>query len=100
MSKESMSQRIYTHRTTKGIITVNAGWDRPLHYSFLVVQIESRATPLYTNLSDPEGCDVHPDKCRQILERLEIPIPEGFIEQLNEDRIMKPGNLYSDFGEI
>ncbi len=95
-----MSQRTFTHKHKKGQLKITAGWDRPLGYSFLVVEIKGREKPLYTNLSDPEGPDVPPQKCQQILQQLEIPIPKGFIEQLGEDRIMKPGNLYSDFGEI
>jgi hypothetical protein len=87
-----MSQRRYTvNHPLRGDLEVTAGWDRPLQYSFLVVRHDDDL--LYSNLMDPDGCDVPPAKAREILERLGVPIPVGFIDALERDRAARRGNL-------
>jgi hypothetical protein len=96
-----MSQRHYvvTHEKL-GRIEVIGGWDRPLRYSFLVVLGDGgddEEGVIYSNLIEPDGPDVPPQKARSILESLGIPIPTGFLEALERDRAEKPGNLEAQY---
>lgn len=94
-----MSQHTYTYdHPTHGKLEITGGWDRPLGYSFLVVlrleAINDEDEILYSNLDDEYGPDVLPARAAQILERLECPIPEGFIVDLELDRLTKKGSYY------
>jgi hypothetical protein len=87
-----MSRRSYRFTSEEHAnVHVVAGWDRPLHYSFLVVTADDET--LYSNLNDPEGVDVPPSKAQRLLEDLGLPIPKGFIRALERDRREHPGNL-------
>jgi hypothetical protein len=91
-----MSQRRYTvSDPVRGELEVTAGWNRPLQCSFLVILGDNNL--LYSNLEDPEGCDVPPKKACRVLERLGVPIPEGFIDALERDRALKRGNLVATY---
>jgi hypothetical protein len=91
-----MSQHTYAYdHPTHGKLEITAGWDRPLGYSFLVVVrlevVEDEDEILYSNLDDEDGPDVPPPRAAEILERLECPIPEGFIADLELDRFARAG---------
>jgi hypothetical protein len=83
-----------------GQLEVIGGWDRPLGYSFPVVLVngaDDENAVVYSNLDDPDGPDVPPDKARDILESFGLPIPTGFIEALGRDRAERPGNLDAQY---
>lgn len=80
-----MSQRYFHHdHPEHGWLRITAGWDPPLQYHFLIIQ--GSENMLYSNLADPQGPGVPPERIAQILEQHSIPVPAQLLNDLELDR--------------
>ena len=87
-----MSQRSFHYKHPKhGWLNIRAGWDRPLQCHFLT--IGGPENMLYSNLADPEGPNLSPERIAQILEQHDIPVPLQLQGDLELDRVSNAGNL-------
>jgi hypothetical protein len=108
-----MSQHKYRMVKDGKEINVMAGWARPLQYIFLMVEVELLVPKdleirsqeaqdtywdeydeahefLYNNLRD--GNPPTAEAVREILTRLGLPVPEGFVAAIQEDACNNEGN--------
>jgi len=91
-----MTQRCWT----SGDYTIQAGWDRPLHYFYLVIDRVSTTDddPVYSNLTDPlRGPGLSLMDIHQILEAYQVAIPPTLFSDLAEDRRHNRGNREVDY---
>ncbi|HDY8067258.1 TPA: hypothetical protein RQK90_004309 [Vibrio vulnificus] len=71
---------------------VLCGWDRPLQGYFLVIEHDEHDAPLYSNLYEAPS---HPDTFDVflvVLARFGLPVPDGLIEALEQDKRNNVGN--------
>ncbi|GGN46547.1 MULTISPECIES: hypothetical protein [Deinococcus] len=88
-----------THTFTHGALKVQAGWDRPLQYFYLVIERLQRQqgepTLVYCNLDDPQARfdgGLTLDQVQARLEEHHLPVPAGLLDALREDQRVNRGN--------
>lgn len=95
-----MSQRYFRSNN----LQVQAGYDRPLDYFFLVITAEDADNPVYSNLSDPEGPDLDFEQITDRLANVGCVWPETLFDDLLKDYLEAQKGLASntahDYGEI
>ena len=96
-----MSQHIYTLNHLGKTTTVTMGWDRPLGYLFMNVQVQETAPVvdmdedegfLYSNLNTPTPFSLELDDFLQALDALGITVPTEMYIQVEQDRLNNIGN--------
>lgn len=88
-----MSQRVFSNNGMK----VLTGWDRILHYFFLVIEDESAEDEyIFTNLDrlDP-GMSLQ--EIKQTLDRFKIKAPESLFDDLMQDKDSNLGNYFFNY---
>src|SRR5688500_1410593 len=96
-----MSQHYYS-TTYKGMpVTVMMGWDRPLGYYFMIVELtenEDSTLPdnvyVYSNLNDATPFANSLDDYRKKLLNLGIVVPESMFVEVELDGMLNVGNRY------
>lgn len=79
-------------------VHVVMGWDRPLQYVFLTVELESEVDdddePIYVyhNFDEPEDQPLTLDHAVAVLKRLDIAVPDSMIIETEKDRDANVGN--------
>lgn len=115
-----MSQHKFSLTREGKMISVLAGWDRPLQQVFLCVEselpmpgnfdeMEEAAKDAFWKAYDKAHCILfdnlltplpHVDAIGEILRSLNIPYPLGFMAEIEMDRLVNAGNRVVDYGEI
>lgn len=80
------------HICVQGTTCVVLGYDRPLNYVFCTVEISGEI--IYTNIDDDQAGTECQDVeyFREILDRLDIQVPEAMFKNVQQDQINKVGN--------
>lgn len=89
-----MSQHWFDVESKEGPVEVMLGWDPPLQWFHMCIDfsIDSSEDPLYTNLAEPDPCNVTLEYLQSVLEQFEItelkivPGTTGLYEKLIQDR--------------
>jgi hypothetical protein len=89
-----MTQHIFNSTTKDGRqVEVLAGWDRPLQGFFMVIEdLENDDGYIFNNLDLEQPHPKSFDGFEQSLKDFGIPIPQGLVAELNQDRLENLGN--------
>ena len=86
------------HRYSYGEITVFAGWDRPLGYLFMVIENDTSEVPIYCDEDDLNNYSQQDtNHYQEILKTLSIPVPCGFWNAIENDRLEDKGNSFTQW---
>lgn len=100
-----MSQHVFSTTLAGCPVTVMVGWDRPLGYVFMVVELDplegedpddldDPGRRLYSNLDERDAFSNDLDHYRRKLEELQIQVPDSMWAQVDRDRELNVGNRW------
>lgn len=96
-----MSQHVFKTRHEGFPVTVIMGWDRPLHYFFLVIERDDAGDDeeafLYSNLNEPTPFGMSLDYYQGVLARLGIGVPRQMLVEVARDGRENVGNRRVDY---
>lgn len=80
--------------------TIVIGWDRPLEYYHMVIELDGEY--IWSNLNLVEGTSfTNPDFYHAVLEGFGVVLPTALRDELECDRLESPGaNKVKDWGQI
>ena len=92
-----MSQHVYKTMLNGQNIEILAGWDRPLHGFFLVIENIDHSDKtdepyLFSNLDMTESHPKSFDYFRNVLEQFGIRVPQEMIDEIIRDGAVNKGN--------
>jgi hypothetical protein len=91
-----LSQLSYTAITKAGVqVNVLGGWDRPMAWFFLVIELEQGEDPLWSNLYENDS-NIPPQLQVELLELMGIPVPSRWVADLEADQ--RGERAHHDYG--